>query len=57
MGGGGGGGRHQSGIIFAKVNNCSSNMEPAAARASIAFIQEAGVVINVFVTDRYYSIW
>ena len=32
-------------------------MEPAAARASMAFKQEARVVIKVFVTDRYYSFW
>lgn len=28
-------------------------MEPAAARASIIFLQDAGLVIRVFVTDRF----
>ena len=35
-----------------QVNNSSTNMEPAAARASIAFLQDAGLDIKVFVTDR-----
>ena len=35
-----------------QVNNSSPNMEPAAARASITFLQDAGLDVKVFVTDR-----